>query len=399
MKIRFWDPARVFLLISTSNAFSVGLTLGTYVLFLKDLGLTPLEINLVNGFFYLGRFFLEVPTGAIADLFGRRASSLVSFVLYAAGLLLYWQATTFLGCVLAELVLAFGATCLSGAFEAWVADELRARAASPGDLHRLFAREAMLDRLAFIVAAPIGGVAAMRFGLASTWLFAALVMGALAVLAALLMRETRVAQPVRHAHRAIAETAVRSISYAFRPGPVRVFLAVSACFAFASMAPNMQWAPYFEEAVGGPQGTGMLFSGISVVLLAGSWAAPRLLRALRDEWRALGAVLILGGIGTALVGILGMPLSLGAFALYELAAGAFAPLKKASLNNAITSDDRATVLSCEEMAAKLGGACGLLVTGIAAEHAGIGAAWVLGGIVFVAGGALAFRAHRKRRRW
>lgn len=397
MRDRRGSTAAVFLSLSFANAACVGFTLGTYVLFLKDLGLTPLEINLVNGVFYIGRFFLEVLTGAIADVFGRKASSVTSFVLYAIGLFLYWDATTFIGCAIAEFVLAVGSTCLSGAFDAWVTDELRQQGAASADIHRLFAREAVLDRVGMIAAAPVGGLAAHTFGMATPWLLAAIGMSVLSVLGIMLMHESRVIVRASRPHKAIADTARRSFAYAIAAGPVRAFLIASACCAFGAMAPNMQWAPFFENAVGGSRGTGIMFALISVVLMIGSGLAPWLLWRTRHEWAALAVSLLMAGIGVACVPLVGFPFSLAPFALYELAAGAFSPLKKASLSNAIDTDDRATVLSCDEMMSKLGGALGLCVTGALAQFASPSAAWICGGIAFVLGAAFAAAQPRPHR--
>ena len=67
---------------------------------------------------------LEVPTGVIADLYSRRWSLVLGCLFLGCAMLLVGSFPTFTVIAAAQLVSALGYTCLSGAQEAWLADEL-----------------------------------------------------------------------------------------------------------------------------------------------------------------------------------------------------------------------------------------------------------------------------------
>ena len=115
----------IFYLVTAISEFFTAFHFGTYVLFLLSHQLTIFEVSLVNMVFMTTMFLLEVPTGAVADIFGRRFSYLLSNLVIAAGFLFYGFSGTLVGFMLAEAILALGATLTSGALDAWFVDSLK----------------------------------------------------------------------------------------------------------------------------------------------------------------------------------------------------------------------------------------------------------------------------------
>jgi predicted MFS family arabinose efflux permease len=259
----------------------------------------------------------------------------------------------------------------------------------------MLAREHVVRNVALCVGAPIGGVLATVGTPATPWVVAAGGSFAVAVLALVFMRETRVTVRAERVHRALWNTTCESIRYALAPGAVRNLLVVGGLLIFGTMAPNMQWAQLFGPSVGGTFGAGFFFTGLVMCVALGSLCVPRLVTWLGKE-RALFVVLVVGGVGLCVTALLGFPVSLAPFAIYELANGAVKPLRSGLLNEAIKSRDRATVLSCETMVAQFGGAVGLVATGAAAQYLGFQFAWILGGGALVLA-ALALRGVRSGR--
>src|ERR1051326_3637580 len=85
-----------------------------YPLFLASRGLDALEINLVLATYLIIIFFFEVPTGAAADLVGRKGSFVLSCALRAVAFALYAVADGFRDCVIAEAIDGFGTTLAGG---------------------------------------------------------------------------------------------------------------------------------------------------------------------------------------------------------------------------------------------------------------------------------------------
>ncbi|WP_425147002.1 MFS transporter [Deinococcus sp.] len=148
-----------------SLAFSLAFTLqGLY--FVQQAHLTPLQLLLVGAVLEGSAFLLEVPTGVIADLYSRRLSIVLGCAFLGVGMLLVGSFPTF-GVILgAQLVSALGYTCLSGAQESWLADEL-----GEERLGALLLQGAQVGRLAgvlgILAAAGLGtfGLATLGLGL------------------------------------------------------------------------------------------------------------------------------------------------------------------------------------------------------------------------------------------
>ena len=66
----------------------------------------------------------EVPTGIIADVYSRRLSIIIGFVLVGIGFIVEGSIPQFWAILLAQVIWGIGITCQSGALEAWVADEV-----------------------------------------------------------------------------------------------------------------------------------------------------------------------------------------------------------------------------------------------------------------------------------
>ena len=117
--------ARVYLtLISVQSlAFALLFSLqGLY--FVQSAHLTPLELLMIGAVLEGSVFVLEMPTGVIADVYSRRLSLVLGclFLGLAAGLIGLFP--SFAVIASAQVVSALGYACLSGAQDAWLADEL-----------------------------------------------------------------------------------------------------------------------------------------------------------------------------------------------------------------------------------------------------------------------------------
>ncbi|MBP9761937.1 hypothetical protein KBD11_02595, partial [Candidatus Saccharibacteria bacterium] len=80
---------REYYVLATIRTASIGLTAAMYVNFLRAHDLSFFEINLVNSTFFVTLFLCEIPTGAFADVYGRKASYVVACILTTIGMAVY----------------------------------------------------------------------------------------------------------------------------------------------------------------------------------------------------------------------------------------------------------------------------------------------------------------------
>src|SRR5581483_2687960 len=116
---------RVYLGLSAAQflAFSMLSTVsGVYAV--KAAHLNPLQLVLVGTTLEGVAFVLQVPTGVIADVYGRRLAVLLGLFLTGIGFLIWGALARFETILLAQLFFGGGYTCMDGAEEAWIAGEI-----------------------------------------------------------------------------------------------------------------------------------------------------------------------------------------------------------------------------------------------------------------------------------
>src|SRR5512133_1773670 len=85
---------RTYLVLLLGNTLAASFIWGINTLFLLDAGLSNLEAFAANAFFTAGMVLFEVPTGVVADGWGRRTSYLLGTLTLAGATYLYyllWQ--------------------------------------------------------------------------------------------------------------------------------------------------------------------------------------------------------------------------------------------------------------------------------------------------------------------
>ncbi len=104
---------------------SLNFTHGLWMLYLAYKGLSLLEIGMMEGFFHVVSLLMEVPTGAIADLMGRKASRIAGRVMSLVSLLIMLFSNSFWMFALSFFFSALSYNLESGSGEALVFDSMK----------------------------------------------------------------------------------------------------------------------------------------------------------------------------------------------------------------------------------------------------------------------------------
>ena len=124
---RRFDAVLIYLLLEGVSALLFGVVVTIYVVFYaQTVGLDTLQIVLFGTVFETTIFLFEIPTGIVADVYSRRLSVILGILLTGAAYVVEGLVPTFAVVLAAEIVTGIGATFLSGATEAWIADEVGA---------------------------------------------------------------------------------------------------------------------------------------------------------------------------------------------------------------------------------------------------------------------------------
>jgi MFS family permease len=127
-------------------------------------GIALHQVLWLQTWFMLWIVALEIPTGAFADRFGRRASLLCATLCLVSAVAWYASHRGLANFFVAEFLWACAAAFASGADEALAYDSMKA-ADAEGASKKALARLGTAEILAISVAAPIGSLVASRYGL------------------------------------------------------------------------------------------------------------------------------------------------------------------------------------------------------------------------------------------
>lgn len=91
---------------------------------MTEVQLEPLELVLLGTIYELSILVFEIPTGVVADLYSRKWSVVISFIVVGAAFVASAHADVYWILVASQILLGFGSTFVTGAETAWITDEL-----------------------------------------------------------------------------------------------------------------------------------------------------------------------------------------------------------------------------------------------------------------------------------
>jgi DHA3 family tetracycline resistance protein-like MFS transporter len=332
---------------------------------IETVGLNPFQLVLVGTVLEITAFTFEVPTGIVADLYSRRLSVIIGMFLFGAGFMFEGLFPHLITVLIAQVIWGAGWTFISGAREAWIADEL-----GEEGIGRVYLRGSQIHQAGWILGIPLAVV------LGSVSLSLPMVVGgALLVGLGLFL----IAVMPEHGFKPVPRgerTTFGSMTDTFREGvgtirgrPVLItIVAIAVLMGAASEGYDRLWANHlvdnfsFPDLPAGPLDNVVVWFGlIEVVGMGISIGVAEVLRRKinTDSHHAVARTLL---FSTSMV-----VLSLAGFALagsFGLAVGFVwtiaifrelnYPLTIAWLNQSLSSRVRATVISMRSQADALG---------------------------------------------
>ncbi|MCT4602427.1 MAG: MFS transporter [Marinifilum sp.] len=100
------------------------LTMPIIVLFYQENGLSMQDVLTLKGIYSVAVVILEIPSGYLADVWGRKKSLILGAILGCLGFVIYSFSYGFTGFLAAELILGIGSSFISGSDSAMLYDSL-----------------------------------------------------------------------------------------------------------------------------------------------------------------------------------------------------------------------------------------------------------------------------------
>jgi len=126
------DAYRLYLSMTALQSLALSLVFTVNIFYqVKQVGLNPLQLVLIGTTLEATAFLMEIPTGVVADVYSRRLSVILGFLLLGLGVIMEGSLPLFEALVAAQVIMGVGYTFLSGAASAWIVDEIgQARASA-----------------------------------------------------------------------------------------------------------------------------------------------------------------------------------------------------------------------------------------------------------------------------
>lgn len=130
------NPMPVYMFLMAGQALCHALFFTVQLIYhVTVVGLDPFQMVLVGAVLEATCFLFEVPTGIVADVYSRRLSVLIGVVLMGCSYTLEGGIPEFWAALVSQVFWGVGFTFISGANQAWIADEIGEDAAGPAFLH------------------------------------------------------------------------------------------------------------------------------------------------------------------------------------------------------------------------------------------------------------------------
>ena len=393
---------RRFVVLRALRWLPLGLVLPFLVITPQARGLSLGAIGAVFAVHSAVAIALEVPSGALADLIGRRRVLLGGAALTAVSLLIFAAAESVLAFMASAGLLAAGRALISGSLEAWYVDSLRLLDPAAPLSHGL-SRGAAAEGLALAVGSLVAGALVTLAGPAhggggafSGYGIAALA-GALAAVAYLVAIAVLVDEGDRRAPAAgRAEPVRRQVAHIFATArdeftgsvAVRVVVVTGVALGMSFTAVELLWQPHLADLISDPDTHGVAFgalaAGSMLAAAVGAWLSPR----VKSRAGLRSGYLLVLGLGAVCVALLGVPDTVAMFVVLYLLAylsmGLTDPIHFELLNDSVGPTARATLISAEALATQGGALVANLGVGALASSQGTAFVWAVAGSLLTA---------------
>ena len=371
------SATRRLVVLTALRWLPVGLTTPITVLLAQSRGLTLGEIGVLFTLHGVLVVALELPTGGLADVLGRRPVVVAGAVLHIAACLLFATATTFAGFVVGIVALGLGRVLDSGPAEAWYVDTVH-RIDPAADVAPGLAKHSAADGASLAVGAILGGflpglLSHLGGGALAVPYVGAAVLDVIFIAAVVRLlteeqppREGTVRAALVAGARALPGTVTEAVRLSVTDGPMRLVLLLTAVGGAGLVVCELLGPVRFADLAGGRDDGAAVYGVVLAISFGaaavGAMATPAMRRLLRGSTRATCVLLfVLGAAALAVVAGPDVLVVAGAgFALYYLSHGSSWPLLSAVLHTRVDAAHRATAVSAMSLAMALGGIVGNL---------------------------------------
>ena len=318
-----------------------------WVLYLTYCNMSLLQIGLLEGIYHITSMICEIPSGAWADLVGRKRSMLISRVCITISCIIMLFSRNFWGFALSFIIQALGNAFTSGSEEALVYDSLKC-IDKEDDFIKVNGRLNMLIEVSQAIATVVGGVLAEY---SYVWCYVAcVVIALLSLVPVVFMTEPPILE--ERTEQLTGMALVKNhfkVSYQVLNNDVRIMkIIVFYSLIFASHALLFFYSQqYFYDSGYNKIQISIVFLFAGIISCLGALASDYLYQKLDVKIAFLSAVVI--ALTMVCYGLNIPILAVVVFIISNFFNAVLYPVESECLNRLIPSEQRATLISINSM--------------------------------------------------
>ncbi len=347
------------------------------VLFYQDNGMGMHDIFILKAIYSLAIVVMEIPSGWMADIWGRKKTLILGAVLGSAGFLAYSFSYGFLAFAVAEIILGIGHSFVSGADSAMLFDSLKADNKAK-EYTKQEGRITSTGNFAEAIAGILGGfLAAISL---RTPFFFQFAVAAIAIPAALTLFEPKI-HSTEHV-RSIKKLAQNIKKTLVVNKNLRISILLSAVTGTATLTFAWLVQPFFKAIDLPVEMFGIFWTALNLTVGVSSVIAHRVELFLGKRYTQLVIILLLS-VGYFLSGIAITFWGVAFLFLFYLVRGIATPVLKNYINQYTESEVRATMLSVRNFIIRISFAVIGPLLGWITDNISLNYAFILAGGIYL----------------
>lgn len=347
------------------------------VLFYQSNDMGMHEIFVLKAIYSIAIVAMEIPSGWMADVWGRKKTLILGSILGSGGFLLYSFSYGFWAFAVAEIILGIGHSFVSGADSAMLYDSLKAEKRSDKYI-REEGKITSVGNFAEAIAGVVGGfLAAISLRTPFYFQFA---VAAIAIPAAFTMVEPKI-HAIEQSHS--IKRLVQNIRNTFVSDQnLRISILLSAITGTATLTFAWFVQPFFKAINLPVEMFGIFWTALNLTVGVSSVFAYKVTDFLGRKWSILSVIILLSA-GYFLSGLVISYYGLAFLFIFYLVRGIATPIFKNYINEYTGSEVRATMLSVRNFIIRIVFAGIGPLLGWITDNAGLNKAFLLAGILYL----------------
>lgn len=369
---------------------NIDMSSSIWVLYLAYRGMSLLEIGILEGVYHITGMIFEIPSGAVADLLGRKKTVLAGRLCMTLSCICMLLANGFWGFALSFFIQALSSNLNSGSEEALLYDSMKL-CGREEEFLKVSGRLNMLMEIAQAIAVVAGGILAEY---SYVWCYGAcIVIALLGFVTALFFAEPPIGGEKSNTKPGLLQRLrshfATSLAILKENRSIRnIVIYYSAIFTAYTLLFFYSQQYFYDFGLNKVRISFIMLVAGGVSCL-GAACSEKLYSGLGEKIVNICAIVI--ALGIAAFGLQSLPIAIAALVLTSFCNSLLYPIQSISLNRLIPSEQRATLISVNSMAFSVGMAILFPAVGALADWFGLPLIFLGLGLLLTPGVLLARR--------